>query len=69
MALLKAAALGAIAAIGLPYLTRDQSGSWAGTFDVWAVQPIPGHPDLYFSIPVFLVATIFAWALFVWTEK
>ena len=30
---------------------------------------VPGTFGLHFSIPIFLLVTLFAWALFIWTEK
>jgi len=68
MALVKAVVIGAAAAIGLPWLVRDQR-DFGGIFDVWVLRPVPGNLEIHFSIPVFLIITLFAWAIFVWTEK
>jgi len=69
MAALKAIAVGTIAAIALPYLARNDPGLANGIFDIWTIHPVPGTFGLHFSIPIFLLISVFAWALFLWTEK
>lgn len=63
MALLKAVALGAIGAIAMPFVLRNEAGLIHDAMSYWTVRPVPGQFGLIFSIPVFLVVTALGWIL------
>ncbi|MFS0736695.1 hypothetical protein ABC347_06570 [Sphingomonas sp. 1P06PA] len=63
MALLKALALGAIGAMAMPFVLRNEAGLIHELMSYWTVRPVPGEFGLIFSVPVFLVVTGFGWVL------
>jgi hypothetical protein len=68
MALLRAAALGAVGAIALPYLLGGKAGQLGEAVRYWTVS-WPGDLGLSFSVPVFLGVTLFAWIFFKWADR
>jgi hypothetical protein len=70
MGLLKAALLGAVAAVALPMVFGGRSGAWMSSFAEWGtITPHAGSPGLLFSIPVFAGVTIFSWLFFGWSNR
>ena len=64
MALLKAMALGAIAAISLPFVLHDASGTLGRAVNYGTVHPDAGRFGFPLSIPIFVIVTLFAAAMF-----
>jgi hypothetical protein len=69
VALIKAALVGVIGAVGMPYVARGYPGAWGGVFEVGIIRPLAHYPEFHFSIPIFLAVTIFAWGFFIWADK
>ena len=69
MALLKAVALGAVAAISVPYVLGDAEGVVGRAAYYGAIHPVPGEFSLFFSIPIFLVVAAFGWGLLKASER
>ncbi len=70
MELLKAALLGAVAAVAMPMVFGGPSGFWMQSSTAWGtVAPLSGSPGLLFSIPVFAGVTLFSWLFFGWSNR
>ncbi len=69
MALAKAVAAGAIAALGLPWAFRGGSGQLAEWVQAGMVHFNIGGLQLVWSWPIFCVVTLFAWALLAWAGR
>lgn len=69
MALGKAAIVGLIAALALPSVMRGDAGELGEWAHWWSIRPIPGNFDILFSIPIFVVVTLFAWMFIGWASR
>ena len=70
MDLLKAALLGAVAAVALPMVFGGQTGVWMSSFAAYGtIAPLSGSPGLLFSVPLFAGVTIFSYLFFGWSNR
>ena len=69
MALGKAAVAGAVAALALPYVMRDDHDAFGGWIHRGTINFDLGGVHLAWSWPIFCVVTLFAWGLLAWANK
>ena len=69
MALVKAVALGAVAAIALPYVAHGQAGEFAQWLQIGMVRLHVASWSFDWSWLIFSVVTLFAWAMLVWSNR
>jgi hypothetical protein len=69
MALVKAVALGAVAAVALPYVAHGQAGEFAQWLQIGMVRLHVVGIALEWSWLIFSVVTLFAWAMLAWSNR
>jgi len=69
MALTKAVGLGAVAALAIPYVMRDEGDMLGPWLARGVVDFTLAGMHLYWSWPIFCAVTLFAWALFAWANR
>ena len=69
MAILRAALIGSVAALALPYVTRNHPLAFGGLLDRGVVNLTVSHYHFSWSWPAFCVVTLLAWACFAIAER
>ena len=69
MALAPAAAIGAAAALALPYVMRDDPAALGGWIHRGVVDFSVADYHLSWSWPLFCIVTLFAWAFLAWANR
>jgi hypothetical protein len=69
MALGKALLVGAVAAIGVPYVMADETGRLGEWLHRGLVHPAWGEVAIPWSWPLFATVTLFAWGFLAWANK
>ncbi len=69
MALGKSLALGAVAALAVPYAIGDGAGELSEWIRTGLVRFPVGDVQLAWSWPLFGFVTLFAWGAFAWSNK
>jgi hypothetical protein len=69
MALARAVAIGAAAALALPYVMRDDPDALGGWIHRGVVNFNLSTYHFSWSWPVFCLVTLLAWACFAWTDR
>ena len=67
MAIGKAAIIGAIAAIAVPYVAGREGD--IGQMVSRGLVHLPVGTQLYWSWPIFSIVTLFAWAMLAWANR
>jgi hypothetical protein len=67
MAIGKAAVIGAVAAVAIPYAagTEGQIAHWVNR----GIVVLPFGPNLHWSWMIFAIVTLFAWAMLAWANR
>jgi hypothetical protein len=69
MALGKAVMIGAIAALAMPFVMRDETGRLEGLLGLGVVELSLGGTRIAWSWPLFCMITLFAWGFLAWAER
>ncbi|HEV2745881.1 MAG TPA: hypothetical protein VGW34_01115 [Allosphingosinicella sp.] len=69
MSLPRAAALGAIAALAIPWVMREETGQLGEWVQLGVVRFSAAGLHLLWSWPLFAVVTLFAWGLLAWANR
>ena len=69
MALVKSVALGAVAALAVPYVVGDGAGELSAWIRTGLVRFPFGAVQLAWSWPLFGFVTLFAWGVLAWSNK
>ena len=69
MALVKAVAAGAVAAMAVPYLLRNDTTELGQFIRSGTVSFMASDYQLYWSWPLFSIVTLFTWGMLAWANK
>jgi len=69
MALVKAVAVGAVAALAIPYVIRGGSGQLVEWLHYGLVNVSAGGWHFAWSWPLFCVVTLFSWGFLAWSNR
>ena len=69
MALGKAALVGAVAALGVPFVMKGETGQLGAYLHRGLIHATVGETQIAWSWPIFAIVTLFAWFFLAWSNR